>query len=57
MGWPAHLGDTLLQDVNDNYAPELFDDAPAFLEGCAGPGTLPSSVNNPRLRPTPRSLA
>ena len=49
MGWPAHLRDALLQDVQDNYAPELFDDAPGFLDGLRRAGhTVFILSNNPR---------
>ena len=49
MGWPAHLRDTLLQDVQDNYAPELFDDAPGFMDQLRRAGqTVFILSNNPR---------
>lgn len=49
MGWPGHLRDALLQDVSDNYAPELFDDALPFLDRLRRAGhTVFILSNNPR---------
>jgi FMN phosphatase YigB (HAD superfamily) len=49
MGWPKALQQTLLQDVQENYAPELFEDTLAFLERLRRAGqTVFVLSNNPR---------
>jgi len=49
MGWPSALQQPLLQDVQENYRPELFDDARPFLEALhASDQTVFILSNNPR---------